>query len=674
MAKSSAIYLHDKGALAVRVEGSASKPRLTHASELIYDIPETYDDGDPIPFDEKLDIQRDDLKKWLKTEGFTSGVVSLFVPHRDVILRELQVDFSDRRQIDKIIAFQVEGVIPSTPIEDLAVTYHVMESGDNGSRLLVAAAHINPVTDHLNDLEDIRVTPQMADSGVGGALTLRTLVPELANADVPTLWIDLQETHAMISVLEGEGIRTVRVVRVPAEVVSELREAARSSAEAERAAVAEAAEQDTDAEDGGEDSAEASDRAPIVVMAENQSDEPSAEVELPVDDQVAATAPENLPAPIAQQSVSTASDDARVDALKRMLSVEARRVILSSASDAPIERVIVTGVPASLERLMSGLQTGLGVSDLRFVDVVDDLIPRTKNGERSVDLPPSGLMSALTGVALRGLGVKGSEMDFLTGELSPTDTFDEIRVPLLSGLSLALVLVLLAFYITWREYREELNHRDGLLTQVFQKKSWDATFASAPEGFGAPAYLGGKPADSMPARDQINWAHKTLTSQIQSIRAGDKGNAPPMFEAGRIYDELLKGIRTKLETENGKPREPRNFHLVKFNFSHRTVSATGSEGELTIEAWMEDGKQAQFERLVKEIEVENPVFDDKTVKEKTIKPFEKSVFRITPENNVRERGERREGNRNIKIFVRKYRISVPTEKIVRGGAASSGRP
>ncbi|MCK6440737.1 MAG: hypothetical protein L6Q71_11135, partial [Planctomycetes bacterium] len=417
------IYFDDKGAVAVRVEGSAKKARIAACAELEWEAPSPEADADA-----RKEARKDQLKTWLKKNKLLGQPVALCLDSSHVLFRDMHMAFGDRRQIDKVITFQVEGLIPSTPIEELAVGYTILDSNEEGSQLLVSAAHKGPLREQIELLDSVKTSAELADSTIGGALNLRPFIPELAHVEEPTAWVDVQGGRAMIAVLVDDKIKSVRNLLIPLPAVRELAAAREDGADDEGSAkTATGDSTDTaDFEDIKDSTAEQpfsdelvdedapEDKASDDIDFDDDNDEqvgevtdavvvldhgdsgrlPQIKAAEPLDDsrgsEPSFTAPlvatesshdmlsgdstseppaasdasfigaPNEPTLFAPKVQSTAGRQSPAEALAKLLTLELRRAIVGSQAGA-IKRVVLTGVPQSLHEHLKGLKRDLEI-------------------------------------------------------------------------------------------------------------------------------------------------------------------------------------------------------------------------------------------------------------------------------------------------------------------------
>ncbi|MCA8939955.1 MAG: hypothetical protein KDB07_09110 [Planctomycetes bacterium] len=203
------IYVSDREAIGVVVGGSAKKPKISRVERLEFSPPGFDEEGNAFPPEMVADVRAVELKQWVKQKRL-GGKVAATLDASHVIFRDIFIEFSDRKQIDKVINYQVEGVIPSEPIESLCVGYVVDERSERGSRLTIAAAHRRRVRTLVEDLDFAQAKPMTCDSALGGILTLRRYSERLSHCDKPTVWVDLQDDVALLAVLEGEKMLSFR--------------------------------------------------------------------------------------------------------------------------------------------------------------------------------------------------------------------------------------------------------------------------------------------------------------------------------------------------------------------------------------------------------------------------------------------------------------------------------
>jgi hypothetical protein len=677
MATAYSLYLHSKGALAVRVDGSAKKPTITRAAEMLFQDPGPDDAGlapDPAAVRESRAIQ---LRAWLKKEKLLGTPLALCVDNGGVILREMKLAFRDRRQIDKVITFQVEGVIPSTPIEDLAIGYTILEQGDDGSKVLISAAHRTALRNALELLESVSIPVAVADSAIGGALNLRRLTPALATLDSPTIWIDMQGSYALIAVLDGTQILNVRSVRVPEAASRELQAAAEADATRHAA-------------EHTEELLVVDDEAGATKIA----DEPAAEKTdarishgpMFHSKLVATESTHGLNADAVKASGQDAgaadpgagSSLPKPDALIKLLAVEVRRTMLGAQSEKTVSRVIVTGVPESLAPVVAGIESELGVQQVETMDLLAPLVPRDRKGVPKVAMPASLMIGPAAGVALKTMGGDATNVDFLTGDLAPLDTFDQIKNPLAIGVTMLFMVTCVLLMLVLRQRGDLMKDIEAVTSESTDmdgnhvksvKDAFDWAYEKAKER--AKAY----PEEEEEA-SRVTAAQALMSSEIAAIKAGNKRNFPALYDGEMVYDEVLKAIKKAITVPppgpNGENKEAWHFYLKSFTFNqnpNKTDPSKPTTGSLTIECFAEpfrDGKPTPIKEMLEAIEVENPAWDRADPKKKVIRLFS-VVESVRPpgKDNEIERGTRKTPKGTEPVRMNKHVITCTLTAVAR---------
>src|SRR5262245_50478282 len=80
------------------------------------------------------------IKAAVKEHGVPTDNVGVAVDTGMAAFRTLKVPFSDRAKIEEVVKFEVESHLPQWNIDDLVIDFHVLESSDDQSELLVTAA------------------------------------------------------------------------------------------------------------------------------------------------------------------------------------------------------------------------------------------------------------------------------------------------------------------------------------------------------------------------------------------------------------------------------------------------------------------------------------------------------------------------------------------------------
>lgn len=418
-----AIYINQTQIIAVTVGGSAKRPKLKSVATGM--IAEARTEDGAVVVDRTKHLATE-ITRFLKESKIGGGHEILLVGPDAMRYREIKLAFSDRRQIDKVIQFQVEGVIPSVPIEDLAVSYTVLSADESGSRVLVMAADKDYIKKRLDALDMAGITVDSVDCNLSGTLNLGLLHEQLAGEKPPTLWLDFAGTTATASLVVNGKVHTTRVFVSP--YVSGVQGAA-PTAEQSKIAL-----KQLEAQAAGRALEQPKDEYVLLGAEESGGSEPPPPPTLPAADTANASGlPKaesvNLGAQEVADRIRKMSRDELLKFVNRV-AVEARRLLYMTRIEGGAKRLIVSGLGHEGPNLAAALANELHLEDSQAIDLMDSVVPKDRDGNASVKVPDLGEITFLTGVALKGLGRDETEVDYRTGDLAAGTLFDYAKTPL----------------------------------------------------------------------------------------------------------------------------------------------------------------------------------------------------------------------------------------------------
>ncbi|MCK5553953.1 MAG: pilus assembly protein PilM, partial [Deltaproteobacteria bacterium] len=102
----------------------------------------------------------------LFSEGRLSGdTVITSIPGHQVSARIIKLPFSDRKKLDQVISFEVEGYTPFN-IEEMVVSYHVVNVEEGEAQVLALLVKKDVLRDHLEVLGRADISPKIVDVDV----------------------------------------------------------------------------------------------------------------------------------------------------------------------------------------------------------------------------------------------------------------------------------------------------------------------------------------------------------------------------------------------------------------------------------------------------------------------------------------------------------------------------
>jgi general secretion pathway protein L len=195
----------DIGAASIKVaviESSLRKFQLVEYFER--PIPRARPDLDAA---ERRELEDDVLRK-LKAEGVLDAeTIVTALPGNKLAMRVLKLPFTDMRQIESTLGFELENFLPYS-VDDIVYDYMVLSKGESHTELLATAVPLAYFEDKLAQLDGIGVDPRIV--GVG-PLSFLHLYKQLPISELePIAFVDIGAAKTDILVLRGPRMELVR--------------------------------------------------------------------------------------------------------------------------------------------------------------------------------------------------------------------------------------------------------------------------------------------------------------------------------------------------------------------------------------------------------------------------------------------------------------------------------
>jgi len=505
--------------VAVEVTGSAKKPRLKRVA--VGELAEPRNEDGTMVADRQAHLNGQ-VAKFIKENKLASGKQYLLVGPDAMRFRDLRLAFSDKRQINRVLPFQVEALIPNVPIEEMSLGYIPLLKEPEGSLLLVHAADKSYIRQRLTALEEAGCSIEGIDSHLSGTLNLGLLHPELAADKPPTLWLDFAGTTAAVILLDHGNVQAARVFVSPY-----LAGASGATATA------------TDAKSVADQARREAEARAREIAAKNATDS----VTLPGGDSTSLPKGESVNMGAAQVAdrIRHMSRDDLMKFIQRV-GVEARRTLAMSRHDAEPARLVVSGLGAQGGDLATLLSNELQLESGTAIALMDSV---SSKGE--VSAPDLGELTYLTGVALKGLGRDLTGIDFRYGDLAPGTLLDYARTPLAFTATLALLfggILFLVSYTHVRRYEADilyLRDQEPGLRYYFDKvafKDVDKTKKASKQVLAERTYT----VDEEDAANEITTNHKKLADHQKRLEGKTTDNFERPVPADVVLSLVLKTI------------------------------------------------------------------------------------------------------------------------------------
>ena len=517
-----AFYIEYPRITAIELAGTARKPKVKRV--VVGDLLEPRNDDGTLIAD-RQGYLNEKVAAFVKEHKLAGGKAYLLAGPDAMRYRELKLAFADKRQIDRVLQFQVEGVIPNIPIDQLAIGYNILSSEPDGARLLVHAADKDYIRQRITALEEAGCSVEAVDSNLSGTMNLGLLHAQFAKGTTPALWLDFAGTAATVSIVQDGEVQTSRVFLSPYLAGAS---GATASAEDAKAAARKAQE-------------EAEQRAREFQGSSTDS------VNLPKSESV------NIGEGEVADRIRHMSRD-ELDKFIRRVAIEARRTLMISSYDAHPERLVVSGLGTEGDKLTKLLAAELEMPEATAIELMDSVDPR-----RDLQTPDVGELTYLCGVALKGLGRDYTGIDFRYGDLAPGTLLDYAKTPLAFTATLVLLFAGIMFLVNYAQARDYEKNIAALRNQdrgpeYFFKAAFyhvDESTKPTPEVAKERSY----PANPEAPGDEIRLAHKRLKDHQKRLQGQVEDNYVRPHPADQILAQILKTI------ESAKPSY--DFALLK---------------------------------------------------------------------------------------------------------------
>jgi len=183
----------------MRLEGSLFRFEFVEFSE--HPLPANVD----LPWEQ---LVTNVLQVLFTDRGMKADKVVASLPGRYVSTRILALPFSDRKKIDQTLPFEIEGLIP-LPLEEILLDYEILESGPEGTKVLVLFTERKLLESHLDLLREAGIDPNTV---LPSSIALANLRKEISlpGQEEPYAVVDFGESETSLCVVHDEKIRYAR--------------------------------------------------------------------------------------------------------------------------------------------------------------------------------------------------------------------------------------------------------------------------------------------------------------------------------------------------------------------------------------------------------------------------------------------------------------------------------
>ena len=159
--------------------------------------------------EEMLAAKRQALQEFIITNQIKADVVIGGISGIRVSHRHMNLPFKDRRQIEKVLAFELEDYLPFS-IDDLVIDFEIIERTKNHSSVLALAAKKDFVADYLRIFEGLEFTPKV----IGIDVLALGVVASISNVDMSSDYalVDFGHEKTSICLCNQGKVKSVRTL------------------------------------------------------------------------------------------------------------------------------------------------------------------------------------------------------------------------------------------------------------------------------------------------------------------------------------------------------------------------------------------------------------------------------------------------------------------------------
>jgi type IV pilus assembly protein PilM len=389
MAKGTGIEIGATTVTVAEVEGSAKKFRVTAAGRARIEA--------SAPGDERIKAVSQAARTALKAARASKEQVVVSIASCDVIIREIQLPFTDEGQIQKVIKFESESHLHSCDIDDVVIGFQKIAESGTKSRVLIFAVKKEDIRNTLDALDRIGIDPMHVTIDAAALFSVWRALPAGA-ADGTNVILDVGDVTTTALVAVADKIRLVRGIRLGTETITK-----------------------AIATDLGVDPAAAREKTQQFAGKASQVFALAGEVE--EQEPTASTSTSVLQRDIIRDSHGGFAD---------RLANELRRSLSSVLLDGKLDAIYLTGSGCTAPGLEGALTQAFDVPVKRLdpLEGVDHRLPAELTAVVAVPI----------GLALKALGHDPLGLDFRQEEFKFARKFDRVKWVLVMALSLGLFL------------------------------------------------------------------------------------------------------------------------------------------------------------------------------------------------------------------------------------------
>ncbi len=412
------------------------------------------------------------LEEVLRAANAPKGAVVCSIRAQDCTIRELIVPFREDDKIRKTIKYQAESYFTTQSIDDLIIEFSKFAEADTKAKLLVAGVRKALVARRLELLGEAGVDPLAIDLDVAALHNAYAQFGAFEGQGAALL-VDIDKDTLKVGVVEEGKLRLARAIRM--RLGSMRLDAHRPSGIGKREA--EDAVYDTAADESA--------RLPVVILDDGDDEAFSLE-----DSGITETEREGI--------------------LHRVF-MEIDRTVAAIQLAHEVGLICLTGPSCRLDGIEQVFSEHFEIEARRF-DLASALGVEEKGGR---DAPSVTLEAPIAvGLALKGLGIDHSGMDFRQEEFVYRGMFGQLKRALACTVTLLFALAFLGAF----SLKQELQERQGRLQSIksLQENLYTVVFPSIQD----PS------APHLPLRSGPGSYYQSMLSEVNALRTRYGGGGP----------------------------------------------------------------------------------------------------------------------------------------------------
>jgi hypothetical protein len=155
------------------------------------------------------------LKDAAKKHSVPTDNVGIAVDTGKAAFRTMKVPFSDREKIEEVLKFEVESLLPQWNIDDVVVDFHVLDSTDEASEILVMAVPKDDLRRDLAVCSKAGIEPLEAELETS-AMVDAALQAKVCTVDSAQILVHIGEQSTSVVVMDGARVREMRAIHIGA--------------------------------------------------------------------------------------------------------------------------------------------------------------------------------------------------------------------------------------------------------------------------------------------------------------------------------------------------------------------------------------------------------------------------------------------------------------------------